>query len=149
MGLANVIHFSGSSQKACDFPCSSRITSVSGSQVSEPRRGRVVSVDASAATLAPWPSEHDHPIGRRIQAWIRTQSEEEPEFEFSYEDSPFQVGYPVVRGISYVGVRCGGQVWGVRRRGSGVRRCGEVWGGVGETRPARYFIKHRSWMCPS
>ena len=61
-------------------------------QVSEPRRGRVLAVDSSSATLSPWPSEGIHPLGTQIRTWIQEQYEEgEPKFEFVYEDSPFQV----------------------------------------------------------
>ena len=70
--------------------------SLSGIQVSEPRRGQVVDVSGpESVTLAPWPTEATHPLGIQIRTWIQSQLEEDPEFVFSYEDSPFQVGQAV------------------------------------------------------
>ena len=42
-------------------------------------------------TLAPWPTEATHPLGVQIRTWITAQSEEDPEYKFSYLYSPFQV----------------------------------------------------------
>ena len=61
--------------------------------MSEPRRGLVVTVESASAavTVAPWPYAGAHPLAVQIRTWIHEQYEEgEPEFEFVYEDSPFQ-----------------------------------------------------------
>jgi len=53
----------------------------------------VTAVNSSIVTVAPWPSEGVHPLAVQIRTWINDQYEEgEPEFEFVYEDSPFQAG---------------------------------------------------------
>lgn len=51
----------------------------------------MAAVEGDTVTLSPWPHADVHPLAAQIQAWREAQLEEDEEFEFKYEDSPFQV----------------------------------------------------------
>lgn len=51
----------------------------------------MAAVEGDTIMLSPWPHADVHPLAAQIQAWKEAQLEEDEEFEFEYEGSPFQV----------------------------------------------------------